>query len=200
MEEGKSDPGFPRHFDGKRFYNPDAPQAPGLLEGLRWKLTTRPKSSPRFIADVEPSIPPVAVEGSGLRITLVNHSTVLLQQRGANILTDPIWSERAGPLSWIGPRRRRKPGVSRENLPRIDVVLLSHNHYDHLDLPTLRRSRLAEIRLSLFRLAWHALLRSEKYRTCARVGLGRIIDATRITLGHHDSLRSGYAFLRPGNL
>ena len=108
---------FPKHFDGKRFYNPDAPQAPGLLDVLRWKLTSRPEPSPSFISDVEPSIPPRRVEGSGLRTTLVNHSTVLLQQRGSNILTDPIWSERASPLSWIGPRRRRKPGVSWEDLP-----------------------------------------------------------------------------------
>lgn len=84
-------------------------------------------------------MPPHRVEGSGLRATLVNHSTVLLQQRGSNILTDPIWSERASPLSWIGPRRRRKEGVSWEDLPPIDAVLISHNHYDHLDLPTLRR-------------------------------------------------------------
>jgi L-ascorbate metabolism protein UlaG (beta-lactamase superfamily) len=139
MHEGTSDPRFPKHFDGKRFYNPNAPQAPGLLDGLRWKLTSRPEPSPRFISDVEKSIPPRCVEDSGLRITLVNHSTVLLQQRGCNILTDPIWSERASPLSWIGPRRHRKPGVSWEDLPRIDIVLISHNHYDHLDLPTLRR-------------------------------------------------------------
>ena len=79
------------------------------------------------------------MEGPELRTTLVNHSTVLLQQRGCNILTDPIWSERASPLSWIGPRRRRSPGVSWENLPSIDAVLISHNHYDHLDLPTLRQ-------------------------------------------------------------
>ena len=79
------------------------------------------------------------MEGSGLRITLVNHSTVLLQQRGSNILTDPIWSERVSPLSWIGPRRRRKPGVRIEDLPHIDAVLISHNHYDHLDLATLRQ-------------------------------------------------------------
>ncbi len=130
---------FPKHFDGKRFYNPDAPQAPGYLDALRWKLTSRPEQSPRFISDVVPSIPPRRVEGSGLRATLVNHSTVLLQQRGSNILTDPIWSERASPLSWAGPRRRRKPGVAWEDLPSIDVVLISHNHYDHLDLPTLRR-------------------------------------------------------------
>jgi L-ascorbate metabolism protein UlaG (beta-lactamase superfamily) len=139
MQQGASDPRFPKHFDGKRFYNPDAPQVRGLREFLRWKLTSRPESSPRFIPDVEPTIPPRRVEGSGLRTTLVNHSTVLLQQQGSNILTDPIWSERASPLSWAGPPRRRKPGVSWEDLPRIDTVLISHNHYDHLDLPTLRR-------------------------------------------------------------
>lgn len=130
---------FPEHFDGKRFYNPDAPQARGFLDILRWKLTSRPEASPGFISDVEPSIPPRQVEASGVRVTLVNHSTLLLQQRGSNILTDPIWSERASPVSWAGPRRRRKPGVSWEDLPPIDAVLLSHNHYDHLDLPTLRR-------------------------------------------------------------
>jgi L-ascorbate metabolism protein UlaG (beta-lactamase superfamily) len=130
---------FPKHFDGKRFYNPHAPQARGLLDVLRWKLTSRPEPSPSFISDVEPSLPPRRVEGSALRTTLVNHSTVLLQQRGCNILTDPIWSERAGPVGWAGPRRRRKPGVSWEDLPSIDAVLISHNHYDHLDLPTLHR-------------------------------------------------------------
>ncbi len=139
MQEGTRDPVFPKHFDGKRFYNPDAPQARGLCEALRWKLTSRPEPSSDFISDVEPSIPPRRMEGSGLRATLVNHSTVLLQQPGSNILTDPIWSERASPLSWIGPRRRRKPGISWDNLPPIDAVLISHNHYDHLDLPTLRR-------------------------------------------------------------
>jgi L-ascorbate metabolism protein UlaG (beta-lactamase superfamily) len=79
------------------------------------------------------------VGGNELRVTLINHSTVLLQQNGAHFLTDPIWSERASPLAWAGPRRRRKPGVVWEDLPRIDIVLLSHNHYDHLDLATLRR-------------------------------------------------------------
>jgi L-ascorbate metabolism protein UlaG (beta-lactamase superfamily) len=139
MPEGTSGPGFSKHFDGTRYYNPEAPQVRGFLDALRWKLTSRPQPSPRFVSDVEPSIPPRRVEGSGMRTTLVNHATVLLQQRGSNILTDPLWSERASPLSWAGPRRRRKPGVAWENLPRIDAVLISHNHYDHLDLPTLRR-------------------------------------------------------------
>ncbi len=139
MQHGAGAPPFSRHFDGKRFFNPDAPQARGFLDVLRWKLTSRPEPSARFVSDVEPSKPPSCVEGSELRVTLINHSTLLLQQSGSHILTDPIWSERASPLTSIGPRRRRKPGVRWEDLPRIDIVLLSHNHYDHLDLATLRR-------------------------------------------------------------
>ena len=138
MEDRTNVPEFPKHFDGKRFYNPDAPQAPEFLDALRWKLTSLPERSPRFISDVEPTIPPSRIDGNGLRVTLVNHSTVLLQQRGFNILTDPIWSKRASPFSWIGPRRRRKPGVLLEGLPPLDAVLISHNHYDHMDLPTVR--------------------------------------------------------------
>ncbi len=134
-----SDREFPKHFDGRRFYNPAAPQARGFLDVLRWKLSSSPESSPEFIADVDQSVPPGRIEGSELRITLVNHSTVLIQQRASNILTDPIWSERASPLSWVGPKRRRKPGVRMNDLPDIDIVLISHNHYDHLDLRTLRQ-------------------------------------------------------------
>jgi L-ascorbate metabolism protein UlaG (beta-lactamase superfamily) len=130
---------FPNHFDGKRFFNPNAPQARGWLDVLRWTATSRPERSPRFVRDVQPSKPPARVEGNELRVTLVNHSTVLLQHRGGNILTDPIWSRRASPFSWAGPSRRREPGVRWEDLPRIDLVLLSHNHYDHLDVATLRR-------------------------------------------------------------
>src|SRR5579862_1192157 len=99
MPEGTNEPEFPKHFDGKRFYNPDAPQVRGILDALRWKLTSWPQPSPSFISDVEQSVPPRRVEGRGLRTTLVNHSTVLLQQRDSNILTDPVWSERASPRS-----------------------------------------------------------------------------------------------------
>src|ERR1017187_5599792 len=128
MQAGEGAPPFSRHFDGKRFFNPDAPQASGFLDALRWKLTSRPEPSARFVADVEQSTPPSCVEGGQLRVTLINHSTVLLQQRGCHILTDPIWSERSSPLTWIGPRRLRQPGVRWEDLPRIDAILLSHNH------------------------------------------------------------------------
>jgi hypothetical protein len=115
--------GFPKHFDGRHFFNPDSPRPAGWLDFFRWKLTGRPQVSPRFISDVEQSVPPKRVEGGALKITMVNHATVLLQHCGVNILTDPIWSERASPVSWAGPRRRRAPGIEFENLPLIDLVL-----------------------------------------------------------------------------
>ena len=148
MRHAGEAPPFPRHFNGKRFFNPNGSAVRGWLDVLRWKLTSRPEPSPRFLADVEPSRPPKAIEDRELRVTLINHSTVLLQQSGLQILTDPIWSERASPLVSIGPRRRRSTGVQWEDLPRIDLVLLSHNHYDHLDVATLRR--LGERRESQF--------------------------------------------------
>jgi hypothetical protein len=113
----------------------------GLLDALRWKPTSRPDPSHRFVSDVEQCIPPDRVEGNGLRIILVNHSSVLIQHRSFNILTDPIWRERASPLSWIGPRRRRKPGVSWEELPR---WIFRHS----------AGWRLAKSRRSLYRLEW----------------------------------------------
>jgi L-ascorbate metabolism protein UlaG (beta-lactamase superfamily) len=73
------------------------------------------------------------------RITIVGHATALLQVRGLNIVTDPLWSERASPVGFAGPKRVSPPAIAFDNLPRIDVVLLSHNHYDHLDIATLRR-------------------------------------------------------------
>jgi len=94
---------------------------------------------------------PVRVENKGIpalheplqhddvAITFVNHATFLIQFNGINVLTDPIWSERASPVRWAGPKRVREPGVAWDALPRIDVVLLSHNHYDHLDIATLAR-------------------------------------------------------------
>ncbi len=156
-----ADRGFPRHFNGRRFYNPDAPQARGFIDALRWKLTSHQEPSPPFIEDVVPSVPPRSVDAGKIRVTLVNHSTVLVQRSGFNLLTDPIWSERASPLSWVGPKRRRKPGVRMEDLPSIDVVLISHNHFDHLDLPTLRQLATHERSTFVVAPGCARLLRSE---------------------------------------
>ena len=88
----------------------------------------------------------MANDGAALRavppsatLTWIGHATLLVQVDGLTILTDPQWSDRAGPTSWIGPRRLSPPGLPFESLPRVDVVVISHDHYDHLDLPTVRR-------------------------------------------------------------
>jgi len=128
------------HFDGRHFFNPDRP-TPGRLDPRRflnhWASGDR-APWPDHIP-VTPTIPPRRVAGREMVVTWIGHSTVLVQTAGLNILTDPIWSERASPFSFIGPVRARAPGVRFEDLPKIDLVVVSHNHYDHMDLPTLRR-------------------------------------------------------------
>jgi L-ascorbate metabolism protein UlaG (beta-lactamase superfamily) len=128
------------HFDGEHFFNPDLP-SPGRADPRR--LLNRWVSSERAAwperVPVRPTVPPRRVMGEAMLVTWIGHSTVLVQTDGLNVLTDPIWSERASPFSFVGPRRVRAPGVRFEDLPRIDLVLVSHNHYDHMDLPTLRR-------------------------------------------------------------
>ncbi len=126
------------HFDGSRFDNPWEPMPNRFGDFLKWRLTADRGYWPEHVA-VEPTIPPERVMGEELRVTYVGHATVLLQTRGVNILTDPIWSDRASPFSFAGPKRVAAPGVRFEELPPIDLVLVSHNHYDHLDLPTLKR-------------------------------------------------------------
>lgn len=126
------------HFDGERFFVEGAPQ-PGPGDLLRWQLH-RQHGPWRGFEDLPPGPPPPRRVGLGeLRVTFVNHATTLVQVDGLNVLTDPIWSDRCSPLAWAGPRRVRPPGLRFEDLPPIDAVLISHAHYDHLDLPTLER-------------------------------------------------------------
>jgi L-ascorbate metabolism protein UlaG (beta-lactamase superfamily) len=127
------------HFDGERFHNQVPAEDHGPLALLKW-MFTREAGPWREYTDASPGPPPPARVGPGeLRVTFVNHSTVLLQLDGVNVLTDPVWSDRVGPVSWAGAKRHRPPGIRFEDLPPIDVVLVSHNHYDHFDLPTLAR-------------------------------------------------------------
>ncbi|MGA7885485.1 MAG: MBL fold metallo-hydrolase [Acidobacteriaceae bacterium] len=126
------------HYWNGRFFNPGAPDH-GFREALKWMRTRQPGAWPQWIPSRPGPKPPERVEGTALRVTFVNHATVLLQTGGLNLLTDPVWSDRVSPVSFAGPRRHRAPGIRFEDLPPIDAILLSHNHYDHLDAPTLRR-------------------------------------------------------------
>ncbi len=127
---------LPSNFDGARFRNL-VPRRNGWRALLLWMLSRNQGQWHRH-PDAQPGpAPPRSSEN--LRVTFVNHSTFLLQVNGINLLTDPIWSERASPVSWAGPQRFRPPGIRFEDLPPIDIVLLSHDHYDHMDVPTLLR-------------------------------------------------------------
>jgi L-ascorbate metabolism protein UlaG (beta-lactamase superfamily) len=131
------------HFDGRRFFNPGAPARHGVPDVARWLLTRRQARWPRWLEDPPQPGPPPAVHPGELAVTFVNHATFLIQAPGLALLTDPIWSARASPVPWAGPRRVRRPGLAFARLPAVGLVLVSHNHYDHMDLPTLRRLRRA---------------------------------------------------------
>jgi L-ascorbate metabolism protein UlaG (beta-lactamase superfamily) len=127
------------HFDGRRFRNRPVSAHAGFRDFARWRRTRQPGSWTSWTDAPPGEPPPRQVEGDRLRVTYINHATVLVQTRGLNLLTDPIWSDRCSPVPFLGPRRARPPGIRFEDLPPIDLVQISHNHYDHLDLPTLRR-------------------------------------------------------------
>ncbi|MGZ8286401.1 MAG: MBL fold metallo-hydrolase [Allosphingosinicella sp.] len=131
------------HFDGERFFNPGpAPRSRahgGPARFMNRFIGSKERAQWPEHVPVKPTVPPRRVDGGEMLVTWIGHATVLVQTQGLNILTDPIWSERASPFGSVGPRRVRAPGVRFEDLPKIDLVLVSHNHYDHMDLPTLKR-------------------------------------------------------------
>lgn len=124
------------HYDGRRFFNPGLPDARPLSALPKMIAEPRapwPRSVPVQVA------PPVPHDPSAwVTITFVGHSTFIIQTRTLTFITDPVFAERASPLSFVGPKRARVAGVPLDALPPIDLVLLSHNHYDHCDLASLR--------------------------------------------------------------
>jgi L-ascorbate metabolism protein UlaG (beta-lactamase superfamily) len=127
------------HFDGERFHNLQATTHAGFTDMVKWMSHREQGPWDEWREIVPAPRPPERVAGGALRVTWVNHSTFLIQTENLNILTDPIWSERCSPVQFAGPKRHHAPGIRFEELPPIDVVLISHNHYDHLDAPTLAR-------------------------------------------------------------
>jgi len=136
----------PHHRPGGGFRNPWANAAAPAFGGfLKWVLVqriTRPRpADPPHSAfhRLEPKFAVPRAAPDRLLVTWVGHSSFLLQVGGLNVLTDPMWSSRASPVGFAGPRRWVAPGIDFATLPPIDFVLLSHNHYDHLDDRTVRR-------------------------------------------------------------
>ncbi|MCC2108741.1 MAG: MBL fold metallo-hydrolase, partial [Hyphomicrobiales bacterium] len=129
------------HFDGARFFLPGGRSTDkSRRDLLRWRFQSRelpawPSEYPGLPRDK----PPPRVHGAALRATFVGHATFLIQTQGVNLLVDPVWSERASPLRFAGPKRVNPPGIDFDDLPPLDAILLTHNHYDHMDMATLKR-------------------------------------------------------------
>jgi L-ascorbate metabolism protein UlaG (beta-lactamase superfamily) len=127
------------HFDGTHFFDPDGVPPKSIRQVLRWQFG--PGRQRAAWPDWEPSpyadTPPARVIGDKVRLSFVGHASWLIQTSGLNILIDPMWSMRASPFAFAGPKRHNDPGIAFDTLPAIDIALVSHGHYDHLDLATL---------------------------------------------------------------
>lgn len=128
------------HFDGKKFFMPGGPNnAKSFLTVLKWQITADRKEWPAWTENTKQndfSKEPAAGEH---QVHFVNHATIYVRTSQGAFVTDPLWSLRASPVQWAGPKRVRPPGVQLEALPKLDFVLVSHNHYDHLDEDSLMR-------------------------------------------------------------
>ena len=185
------------HFDGERFFNPDgedtaAPPTGGSRAGFFARFLTGSDGRPPWpeTVSVTPSKPPARVEGERMLVTWIGHATVLVQTAGLNILTDPIYSDTAGPFGF-GPRRVAAPGVRFEDLPKIDLVLVSHNHYDHMDVTTLKRLWERDKPVILTSLGNRAILLENTIMATEKDWGGRLVNAdglrfnVAVTRNHH---------------
>ncbi|MDX7950461.1 MBL fold metallo-hydrolase [Lichenihabitans sp. Uapishka_5] len=126
------------HYDGRRFFNPGVDTDKGVADLLRWQRSRARVAWPAEVTDPPSPPPPETVAANEAAFTFIGHSTYLIQLPGVRLLTDPVFSERVSPFSFVGPKRVRRPGLSLAEVPPVDVILLSHNHYDHMDLASLR--------------------------------------------------------------
>jgi L-ascorbate metabolism protein UlaG (beta-lactamase superfamily) len=136
------------HFDGEVFFNPEPTirrtegKKFGLMTILRARLKRDPAVWAQWPKHVENKVYPKPVglvPAAAVDVTFIGHSSFLLRMAGLNILTDPVFSKRCSPVSFAGPARVRAPGLRIEELPEISLLVLSHNHYDHCDVPSLKK-------------------------------------------------------------
>lgn len=122
------------------FHNLDPNIKPkNLLDILKWKRTSKRLQWPILSELISTDIPPKKIANDeNIRVSYVGHVTFLIQMKGLNILTDPVWSDMVSPFTFAGPKRVVKPGINFADLPKIDFILISHNHYDHLDIRTVK--------------------------------------------------------------
>jgi L-ascorbate metabolism protein UlaG (beta-lactamase superfamily) len=126
------------NFDGEVFYNlNESKLQKSFKDFLKWRLGSKREDWPKWVDVIQKEVPNQRVENGEVSISFINHATTLIQIDGVNILTDPVYSKRTSPLSFVGPSRVKLPGVKFEDLPKIDVILISHNHYDSFDVKTL---------------------------------------------------------------
>lgn len=125
------------HYNGSEFFNPGGNKLHSFFEIMKWKWSGSAKPWPTKVTNKTYEFKSIQPDQKAV-VTFINHATFLIQLQGLNILTDPIYSNRASPVSFAGPLRVREPGLQFDQLPKIDVVIISHNHYDHLDLETLK--------------------------------------------------------------
>ncbi len=181
------------HFDGERFFNPLRSPPRSRRDLLRWRLERRASRAewPAWAPSPYADRPPQRVAGAALRISYVGHASFLLQTAGLNVLLDPVWSRRASPFRWIGPKRVNDPGIAFADLPGIDAVLVSHGHYDHLDIATLSRLAATHRPRVITPLGNDAIMRKRDTAIAAephdwgdRVGLGGGVAVTLVPTQH----------------
>lgn len=128
------------HYNGTRFFNPGGIRPAGFRDLLKWQFGDRGTKWPSRIDSPFPNSKPESrLDAANLRVTMIGHASLLIQTAGLNILTDPVWSDRVSPFAFAGPKRFNPPGIASDDLPPIDLVLVTHNHYDHLDVATLKK-------------------------------------------------------------
>lgn len=128
------------HFDGEMFFNPNGIEPSGFLDLLRWQFNGQKQKWPEsYPSPFVPAKPVARAAETAMIITYVGHASFLFQIGGLNILIDPVWSQRTSPVSFAGPKRVNAPGIAFDDLPPIDVIVITHNHYDHMDMATIER-------------------------------------------------------------